>query len=71
MNLIKMEFFLWGHLKEHVYAVPPRTIKDLVAGLEAAVSTVDVNTLRRVLEYAVPWTDATSNTNCKYEAPIV
>jgi hypothetical protein len=32
-----MEFFLWGHLKKHIYAVPPRTTVDLVAILQAAV----------------------------------
>jgi hypothetical protein len=37
------DIFLWGHLKEQVYAVPPRTIEDLVARLQAAVTTVDAN----------------------------
>jgi hypothetical protein len=46
-------FFLWGHLKEQVYTVPPRTIEDLVARLQAAVTTVDANMLRRVPENAV------------------
>jgi hypothetical protein len=41
-------FFLWGHLKEQVYTVPPRTIKDLMARLQAAVIMVDANMLRRV-----------------------
>jgi hypothetical protein len=31
-------FFLWGHLKERVYAVPSRTIKDHKARLKTAVS---------------------------------
>jgi hypothetical protein len=47
------EFFLWGHLKEQVYAVPLRTIEDLVARLQAAVTMVDANMLRRVRENAV------------------
>jgi hypothetical protein len=42
-DLTPMDFFLWGHLKEHVYALLPRTIEDLVARLEAAVTTVDGN----------------------------
>jgi hypothetical protein len=45
--------FLFRHLKEQVYAVPPRTIEDLVARLQAAVTTVDVNMLRRARENAV------------------
>jgi hypothetical protein len=52
-----MDFFLWGHLKEQVYAVPPRTIEDLVARPQAAVTTVDANMLRRVRENAVRRTD--------------
>jgi hypothetical protein len=47
-----MAFFVWGHLKEHVDAVPPRTIEDLVPRLQAAVTTVDANVLRRVRENA-------------------
>jgi hypothetical protein len=46
-------FFLWGHLKEQVYVDPPRTIEDLVVRLQAAVTTVDANMLRRVRENAV------------------
>jgi hypothetical protein len=48
-----MDFFLWGHLKEQVYTVPPRTIEDLVARLQAVVRTVDTNMLRRVQENAM------------------
>jgi hypothetical protein len=46
-------FFLWGHLKEQVYAVPPKTIEDLVARLEAALKKIDANMLRHVRENAV------------------
>jgi hypothetical protein len=42
-----------GCLRKHVYAVPPRTIEDLVEKLKAAVTTVDANMLRRVRENAV------------------
>jgi hypothetical protein len=53
-DLTPMDFFLWGHLKEQVYAVPPRTIEDLVVRLQAAVTTVvDANMLRRVRGNAV------------------
>jgi hypothetical protein len=36
-----------------MYAVPPRTIEDLVARLEAAASMVEAYMLRRVRENAV------------------
>jgi hypothetical protein len=52
-DLTPMGFFLWGHLKEQVYAVPPRTMKDLMARLQAPVTTVNANMLRRVQENAV------------------
>jgi hypothetical protein len=52
-------FSLSGHLKERVYAVCPRTIEDLVARLQAAVTAVDANMLRRVRENTV-WRTAVS-----------
>jgi hypothetical protein len=45
-----MEFFLWGHLKQHIYAVPPRTSEDLAERLETALTVVDANMLRHVRE---------------------
>jgi hypothetical protein len=48
-----MDFFVWGRLKEQDSAVPPRTIEDLVARLQTAVTTADANMLRRVRENAV------------------
>jgi hypothetical protein len=39
-----------GHLKERVYAVPPSTIADLAAELQAVMTTVDVKELWRVQE---------------------
>jgi hypothetical protein len=41
-------FFLWRHLKEHLYTVTSMTIEELVARLQAGVTTVDANMLRRV-----------------------
>jgi hypothetical protein len=52
-DLTAMDFFLRGHVKEHIYAVPPRTIKDLVARLKVAVITVSANMLRCVQENAL------------------
>jgi hypothetical protein len=39
-----MDFFLWGHLKGHVYTLPTRAVEDLVTILQAGVKTVDANT---------------------------
>jgi hypothetical protein len=44
----RMDFTLWGHLKDHVYAFPPWNIEDLIARLEADMTTADANMLRRV-----------------------
>jgi hypothetical protein len=46
--LTLMNVFLWGHLKEHVYAVPPRAIKDLMGRLQAAVTMVDAHVCVKV-----------------------
>jgi hypothetical protein len=46
-------FFLWGHLKEHVYAVSPRVIEDLMAVFQAAVTMVNAVMLRHVQEKAM------------------
>jgi hypothetical protein len=48
-----MDLFLWGHPKEHVYAVFPRTVEDLVARCQTAVTTADAKILRRVRKNAV------------------
>jgi hypothetical protein len=42
-----------GTPEEQVYAVPPRTIEEPLARLQAAGTTVDANMLRRVRENAV------------------
>jgi hypothetical protein len=43
----------YGNMKNHVYALPPRTIEDVVVVLKRAVTTVDANMLRHVGEDAV------------------
>jgi hypothetical protein len=48
-----MDFFLWGHLKEHVYTVPSRTVEYLVARLQAVMTVVDANMVACVRESAV------------------
>jgi hypothetical protein len=39
-DLTPMDFFLWGQLKDHVNAVPPRTIEDIVARRQVVVTVV-------------------------------
>jgi hypothetical protein len=41
------------HLKEQVYAVLTRTNENLLARFQAAATTVDANTLRRVVGKAM------------------
>jgi hypothetical protein len=48
VDLIVMDFSLWEHLKENVYAVPLKTIIDLVERLQEAMTTFDGSMLRRV-----------------------
>jgi hypothetical protein len=68
-DIIPTDFLLWGHLKEHVYTVPLRTNEDLVARLQAAVTTTVANMLGHVRQNAV--LTAASKTYCNYEAPMV
>jgi hypothetical protein len=64
-------------VKEHVYGVNSRTIKDLVARFQAAVIPADAKMLRHVRENSVrgtsvlKWTDAASTTSCINEAPVI
>jgi hypothetical protein len=68
-------FSCWEHLKEHDYAVPPRTIEDFMARLEAAVTTVETDMLPHFREQAKPSAlksmEATLNIYQNYKAPIV
>jgi hypothetical protein len=43
-----VDIILWGHLKECVYSVLPRSMGDLVARLQPAVTMVDANMFRRI-----------------------
>jgi hypothetical protein len=44
--------FLWGYMKEHVYAVPSRAMEDL-ARLQASARTVNAKMLKRAWENAM------------------
>jgi hypothetical protein len=48
-----MDISLWEHLKMHVYAVPTRTLGDVLARTQAFVTMVDANMLRRVKQNAI------------------
>jgi hypothetical protein len=64
-------------LKEHVYTIPPRNLKDFVAKLKAVVTTVDAYTLMCVRENVMQRTavcieieKAALNTYCNHKMPI-
>jgi len=44
------DYLMWGHVKERVYAVPPRTVDDLVTRLPTDDTAVDTSTLRPLEE---------------------
>jgi hypothetical protein len=52
LDLIPMEFVMWGHLKGHVYTVRAKTI-DLMATLDTGVTMISVNVFRCVCENTV------------------
>jgi hypothetical protein len=64
-----MHFFPVG--KENVYAVPPRTIGDLVARLQAAVRGVDANILGVFERMPCSALQSALNTCCNYEVLTV
>jgi hypothetical protein len=43
-----LDFFLWGYLKEKVYAKEPEDAAEVIARLHAAVAMVDAEMLRHV-----------------------
>ncbi|XP_036145604.1 uncharacterized protein LOC118646565 [Monomorium pharaonis] len=52
-DLSPLDFFLWGYLKEKVYAKQPENVEEVVARLHAAVATVDAEMLLHVRNEAV------------------
>jgi hypothetical protein len=54
--LTPVDFFLWIHLKEHAYVVPPRIIVDLVTRIQVTLTVVDANMLKCVRDYTVQHT---------------
>jgi hypothetical protein len=66
-----IDYFVWGHLKKHIYAVPPRTTAHPVARLQAAVMPTCYSVFENAMQCPadLKWTDATSHIYCN-EAPI-
>lgn len=52
-DLSPMDFFLWGYLKEKVYAKEPEDMEEVIARLHAAVATIDAEMLLRVRNEAM------------------
>jgi hypothetical protein len=52
-DLSPMDFFLWGYLKEKVYAEEPEDVEEMVARLHAPVATIDAQMLLRVRNEAL------------------
>lgn len=52
-DLTAPDFFLWGHLKEKVYANKPRTIQQLKANIQEEIHAIQPQILRTVMENAV------------------
>lgn len=43
-----MDFFLWGYLKEKIYAMEPEDVETVVARLHAAVAMIDADMLLHI-----------------------
>jgi hypothetical protein len=77
-DVTPMDFFLWGCLKEHIYAVPPRTTEhswqDFKEVWEWSLPTCQGKFERMscgMLSFVLKWMEATPNAYCNYEAPMV
>ncbi|GBN85387.1 hypothetical protein AVEN_162119-1 [Araneus ventricosus] len=47
-DLTPMDFFLWGYLKQHMYATPPLTLQDLQRRITDSYANVTPVMLHRV-----------------------
>jgi hypothetical protein len=52
-DLSPPDFFLWGHLKGHVYDSNPHTMEDLRTNISGAIATINQITLRQVAHSVV------------------
>lgn len=49
----RVEFFMWGHLKEYFRTEPAGSIADFVARIQALLARACFNVLRRVKEWQI------------------
>ncbi len=49
-DLLPCDFFLWGCMKDHVFATNPTSIEDLKATVTTVIQSIDVRTLRKVFQ---------------------
>ena len=47
-DLTPLDFFMWGYLKQQVYAAPPQTLQDLKRRITDACANVSPSMLQRV-----------------------
>ncbi len=45
-----MDFFLWGHLKNKIFATPPATIEELKRRITVEIQNIAKKTLRKVFQ---------------------
>ena len=49
-DLNPCDSFLWGNIKDKVYANNPKTIAELKTAIQEVIESIDVSTLQRVLQ---------------------
>ena len=54
-DLTSLDYFLWGHVKAHVYSDKPATIGALEANIEAFMSEIPAEMLERVCQNWTKW----------------
>jgi hypothetical protein len=60
------DFFLWGHLKGHVYNTNPHTIEDMKMNISEATASINQRTLHRVAQNMVKRVNACIQENGGY-----
>ncbi|KAJ4444011.1 hypothetical protein ANN_05800 [Periplaneta americana] len=63
-DLTMPDFFLWGYLKDRVYATRPQTLDDLKHNITQEIQAIDNRVLQRV---ASKWNDVFSCALCRME----
>lgn len=47
-DLTPCDFFLWGYIKNNVYATSPRTLEELKARIVEEITKIDFSMLKRI-----------------------